>query len=114
VKFRLPSFTTFTRARTLPDPTDTAADLFRVAADLYEQLPPGRRRFRLLGVAATNLVGPGADQAGLMEEDRWSDAERALDRVKGRFGRSAAVPATLLPSPPPARSDAEQRADDAR
>ncbi len=96
VKFRLPSFTTFTRARTLPDPTDTAADLFRVASELYEALPASRRRFRLLGVAATNLVGAGADQRALAEEDRWSDAERALDRVAGKFGRGAAVPAALL------------------
>ena len=96
VKFRLPSFTTFTRARTLPDPTDTAADLFRVAGELYAALPASRRRFRLLGVAATNLVGAGTDQRALAEEDRWSDAERALDRISDRFGRGAAVPAALL------------------
>jgi len=96
VKFRLPSFTTFTRARTLPDPTDTAADLFRVAGELYAALPPGRRRFRLLGVAATNLVAGGQDQRALTEEMRWGDAERALDRVADRFGRGAALPATLL------------------
>jgi DNA polymerase IV len=108
VKFRLPSFTTFTRARTLPDATDTAAEVFRVAAELYERLPAGRRRFRLLGVAATGLTGPAGDQPALLEEDRWSDAERALDRVAGRFGLGAAVPATLLPAPKRSEEEASK------
>jgi DNA polymerase-4 len=95
-KFRLPSFSTLTRSRTLPDPTDTAADLFRVATELLDRLPAGKRRFRLLGVSATGLVAAGADQVALLGSGRWDGAERAMDRVERRFGRGAAVPATLL------------------
>jgi len=96
VKFRLPSFSTLTRSRTLPDPTDTAAELFRIAVELLERLPEGRRRFRLLGVAATGLVATGTEQIALAGPDRWDGAERAMDRVERRFGRGAAVPAALL------------------
>jgi DNA polymerase-4 len=109
LKLRLPSFSTLTRSRTLPSATDTGADLYRVARELLLRLPPGRRRFRLIGVAATGLEPSGVQQVALVREGRWQDAERALDRVERRFGPGAAVPATLLvppggPGPPPARS----------
>jgi DNA polymerase-4 len=96
LKLRLPSFSTLTRSRTLSSATDTAADLYRVARELLLRLPPGRRRFRLIGVAATNLEPSGAHQVALVRDGRWQDAERALDRVERRFGPGAAVPATLL------------------
>jgi DNA polymerase IV len=96
VKFRLASFTTLTRSRTLPDATDLAADVYRTATELFEALPTARRRFRLLGVAATGLVPAGAEQLAIARAGRWDEAERALDRVHRRFGRTAAVPATLL------------------
>src|SRR5439155_10201295 len=62
VKLRLPSFTTLTRSRTLPDPTDMASDIYRVAKDTFLGLPEGRRRFRLLGVGTSGLVSAGAEQ----------------------------------------------------
>ena len=96
LKLRLPSFSTLTRSRTLPAATDTAADLYRVARELLLRLPPGRRRFRLIGVAGSGLEPAGAEQVALVREGRWKDAERAIDRVVGRFGRGMALPATLL------------------
>jgi DNA polymerase IV len=110
LKLRLPSFSTITRSRTLSTPTDVASDLFHVARELFLALPEGRRRFRLLGVAATGLIPSGVEQVSLVREGRWSDAERAMDRVATRFGRGAAVPATLL-SPPPRRRAASRPAN---
>jgi DNA polymerase IV len=103
LKVRLASFTTLTRSRTLPDATDTSADLYRVAGELYAGLPPGKRRIRLLGVAASGLVPGGAEQLALVRTGRWKDAEQALDRIEARFGRGSALPATLL--------DVDQRGD---
>jgi DNA polymerase IV len=100
LKLRLPSFSTLTRSRTLTAATDTGADLYRVARELLQHLPPGRRRFRLLGVAATGLEPSGAEQVALVREGRWRDAERAVDRVERRFGRGAARPATLIAASP--------------
>lgn len=96
LKLRLPSFSTLTRSRTLRAPTDVGAEIFTVARDLYLRLPAGRRRFRLIGVAASGLVPAGAEQLALAREGRWRDAERALDRVRGRFGTDSALPAVLL------------------
>ena len=98
LKLRLPSFSMLSRSKTMPDPTDVGADLYRVAGELYTRLPPGRRRFRLIGVAATGLVPAGAEQISLVTSGRWGDAERAVDRVRGRFGPGTALPAVLLDS----------------
>jgi len=96
IKVRLASFTTLTRSRTLADPTDVGADVYRTAAELYRVIPGERRRIRLLGVAATGLVPAGADQLALVRTGRWEDAERALDRIDRRFGPGSAFPAALL------------------
>lgn len=100
LKLRLPSFATLTRSRTLSSPTDLGADIFRVAGELLLHLPAARRRFRLIGVAATGLHPAGAEQVALVREGRWQEAERALDRIEARFGRGAAIPAALLERQP--------------
>jgi DNA polymerase-4 len=96
LKIRLANFTTLTRSRTLPDTTDLASDIYRVVAELYRGLPGARRRVRLLGVAATGLQPAGTEQLALLRGERWGDVERAVDRIEQRFGRGAAMPATLL------------------
>ncbi|HEX2069887.1 MAG TPA: DNA polymerase IV [Actinomycetota bacterium] len=108
LKLRLPSFSTLTRSRTIPTPTDLGADIFHIAGELFRRLPEGRRRFRLIGVSATGLVPAGAEQVALVNEGRWEEAERALDRIEKRFGKGAAVPATLLGRERP-RSTAERQ-----
>jgi DNA polymerase-4 len=103
LKIRLANFTTLTRSRTLPAPTDVGADLYEVAGALFRALPGARRRVRLLGVAATGLVAAGQEQLALLRGERHGDVERALDRIERRFGRGAAMPAALLgrrPDPP--------------
>jgi DNA polymerase-4 len=96
LKVRLANFSTITRSRTLPAPTDVAADLYEVAAALYRALPGARRRVRLLGVQATGLAEAGAEQLALLRGTRWGEVERAVDRIERRFGRDAALPASLL------------------
>jgi DNA polymerase-4 len=96
LKARLANFQTLTRSRTLPDPTEIGADLYRQVSELYRALPGHRRRIRLLGVQATGLVPAGAEQLALLHGNRWGDVERALDRIERRFGRGAARPASLI------------------
>ena len=64
--------------------TDVAADLYRTAAELYRALPGTSRRVRLLGVAATNLGGSGAEQLALLHPERWGDVERDTGLVGQR------------------------------
>ncbi len=96
LKVRLANFTTLTRSRTLPVSTDVGAELYEVAGELFRALPGVRRRVRLLGVAATGLVAAGQEQLALLRGERRGDVERALDRIERRFGKGAAMPATLL------------------
>jgi DNA polymerase IV len=96
LKVRLANFATLTRSRTLPAPTDVAADLYQVVGELFRALPGARRRVRLLGVAATGLAPAGQEQLALLRGERWGDVERAVDRIERRFGQGSAMPAALL------------------
>ncbi|MFQ5933868.1 MAG: DNA polymerase IV [Dehalococcoidia bacterium] len=55
VKLRLADFTTFTRQTTLPTPTDDVEIIFRTAWELTQPELAPRRKFRLLGVGASNF-----------------------------------------------------------
>lgn len=96
LKVRLANFTTLTRSRTTDPPTDVAADLYHHASEMFRALPGARRRVRLLGVAATGLLAAGEQQLALLRGERWSDVERAVDRIDKRFGLGSAMPAALL------------------
>ena len=100
VKLRLANFTTITRSRTLPEPTDVAHEIYATACDLYAAagLDP-RARLRLVGVRAAGLipVARSATQLALGEQPAsWRDAEQAVDRIAGRFGPGSVRPAVLV------------------
>ena len=99
VKLRTAEFRTLTRARTLPEPTDTSRVIYLTACRLYEAAGLERVPLRLVGVRVENLVAGGTPlQLALDEtEGGWREAERAMDRVSRRFGRGAIRPASLLP-----------------
>jgi DNA polymerase IV len=100
VKLRLANFKTITRSRTLPEPTDVARKIYVTACDLYVAagLDP-RARLRLVGVRAAGLIpaGRSATQLAFGEPPAsWRDAERAVDRIAGRFGPDSVRPAVLV------------------
>ncbi|HEY7361491.1 MAG TPA: DNA polymerase IV [Streptosporangiaceae bacterium] len=100
VKLRLANFTTITRSRTLPEPTDVARKIYATACDLYAAagLDP-RARLRLVGVRAAGIipVARSATQLALGEQPAaWRDAEQAVDRIAGRFGPDSVRPAVLV------------------
>jgi DNA polymerase-4 len=100
VKLRLANFTTITRSRTLPKPTDVTQQIYATACALYAGagLDP-RARLRLVGVRATGLI-PAAEAAVQLElgerPTSWREADRAVDRIAGRFGKDAVRPAALV------------------
>ena len=101
MKLRRADFKTFTRSRTLPEPTDVARKIYATACALYAAsgLDSGAR-LRLVGVRATGLVpaSRAATQLAFGEQGAgWRDAERTLDRIAGRFGTDSVRPATLVP-----------------
>jgi DNA polymerase-4 len=108
LKVRFGDFTTVTRSRTLPEPTDLAADLMRIGRELLRALDvtPG---VRLLGVSGQQLVRRtvvAGDQGTLFgdpddepeaapladadpDDGRKAALERSVDRVRARFGPGA-------------------------
>ena len=99
LKVRDATFRTITRARTLPRPVDSATAIAETVYDLLDKAAPSGG-VRLLGVAASRFAEP-AEQLqleGLADEPTslWSDASRAIDRVRGRFGGTAIGPASAL------------------
>jgi DNA polymerase-4 len=100
VKLRLANFKTITRSRTLPEPTDVARKIYDTACELYEGSGlDSRARLRLVGVRATGLIPAGAAVTQLAfgeSPTSWRDAERAVERIAGRFGADTVRPAALV------------------
>jgi DNA polymerase-4 len=99
LKMRDGTFRTITRSRTLSRPVDSAAAITAIVHDLLDKASMSGG-VRLLGVAASKFAEP-AEQLqfdGLDDgkEPLWSDASRAIDRVRSRFGGSAIGPASAL------------------
>jgi DNA polymerase IV len=117
LKLRFKSFRTITRSRTLPEPTNLAADIAAVARELLDSVEVGDG-IRLLGVAMQQLHDvEGLDDEtgahdqlplgidGLDDKDegaaRGSDPRRravedSMDAVRKRFGDDAVSPAALI------------------
>ncbi|MFC0039415.1 DNA polymerase IV [Actinomadura rayongensis] len=115
VKLRRGDFSTITRSRTLPDPTDLTRVIYITACELYEASGLERVRLRLIGVRVENLVTAGAAPRQLAlddAEDGWHAAERAVDQVAHRFGRGTLRPAALVRRDGPGVAAATGRRDD--
>jgi DNA polymerase-4 len=106
VKLRLANFTTITRSRTLPEPTDVTRKIYATACALHAGSGLDRdARLRLVGVRVTGLGLASAAATQLAFGDRptgWREAEQAMDRIARRFGTGAVRPAALVePDPDP-------------
>ena len=99
IKVRFADFTTITRSRTLPEPTDVGRVVYDTALALYDALGLERARIRLVGVRVEG-VGDAAGAQHQLElgerEHGWRDAEQAVDRAALRFGPGSVRPATLV------------------
>jgi DNA polymerase-4 len=92
LKIRLAPFMTYTRASTLPEPTNFAEDIYRIASEKLKAF--GRKKkVRLLGVSVSHLGGP-ADERGLFpgplpHAEKKEKLHQALDKIKDKFGEEA-------------------------
>ena len=104
LKLKTHDFRILTRRKGLGRPTQYADDLYRTAVEL---LAPeiGRRRYRLIGVGAADLVELGAIEPELFgpAAPAGERVERVLDEVRARFGRDSIGKGRGLRPPPPRR-----------
>jgi DNA polymerase-4 len=85
---RYAGFDTYTRSKTLPEPTLLDGDIFAVFQSLFREHRNMKRKIRLLGVALSGF-SHGTQQLDLLEAERRSKLEkltRAADRLRDRFG----------------------------
>jgi DNA polymerase-4 len=85
---RYAGFDTYTRAKTLSEPTQLDADIFRVFQKLFAEHRDMKREIRLLGVSLGGLTH-GGEQLDLLDAERRERLEkltRATDKLRDRFG----------------------------
>jgi DNA polymerase-4 len=88
LKLKTADFRTRTRACTFERPTQFAARIFAAGRDLLGREVDGTR-FRLIGIGVSALCeADGADFGDLLDR-RTAEAERAIDRLRERFGEDA-------------------------
>jgi DNA polymerase-4 len=96
LKLRFADFRTLTRSHT-GDPTQDGLELYRRVSTLL-----ARERLvlpvRLIGVSASTLGREQTGQLGLLEDNavRRERLAQAVDRITGRYGDDAVMPAALL------------------
>jgi DNA polymerase-4 len=110
LKARFADFTTVTRTKTLGAPTNLGPRIYAAAVELLERVPAGA--LRLLGVQISSLQDVrepvqerlfngedhrGADRtSGFEARRRLERATEGLDKLRRKFGRPVALPASLL------------------
>jgi DNA polymerase IV len=85
---RYAGFDTHTRAKTLSEPTQLDADIFRVFQKLFTEHRDLKRKIRLLGVSLGGLTH-GGEQLDLLDaqrRERLDKLTRAADKLRDRFG----------------------------
>jgi DNA polymerase-4 len=108
LKLKSAGFRLRTRARHLMIPTQLANVIYETGLSLLEREIDGTA-FRLIGIGVSGIdTADGSDPADLLEPAiaRKAAAERAMDRVRDRFGREAVVRGKLYKqSPAPTRPE---------
>lgn len=99
LKLKRSNHTLLSRRVALSDPTQLADRIYRTARGLFDQVG-NQGPYRLIGCGISDLSdAEGADKLGdLLDPDaaRRTEAERATDAIRGRFGTGAIVKGRTL------------------
>ncbi|NCU78649.1 MAG: DNA polymerase IV [Actinobacteria bacterium] len=100
IKVRFADFSTITRSKTLDLPITTTQEIFEVAKNLYLALKLNNVFIRLVGISLDSLVAnEGIHQMAFGQRSTgWRQADKAVDLIKAKFGRSSLRPARLVES----------------
>jgi DNA polymerase-4 len=97
LKLKTADFRLRTRAQSFAHPTQLAAKIFAAGRDLLSRETDGAK-FRLLGIGVSGLCDANdADLTDLLDR-RAAEAERAMDRLREKFGDEAVIKGLALES----------------
>jgi DNA polymerase-4 len=98
IKVRFADFKTISRSKTVDLPITGTQEIFEVVKNLYLALNLDRVLIRLVGISLDSLVeDEDVKQLTLGERaNGWRQADKAIDRIKGRFGAGSLRPARLV------------------
>lgn len=98
IKVRFSDFKTISRSKTVDLPITGTQEIFEVVKNLYLSLNLDRVLIRLVGISLDSLVeDEDVKQLTLGERATgWRQADKAIDRIKGRFGAGSLRPARLV------------------
>jgi len=89
----------FSRARSLANATDITSKIYKTALDLMDGQEELARQHgvSLIAISAGNLKkASDGRQLDIFGNERLSDIDKAVDRVKNRYGEKAIIKASLL------------------
>ena len=98
IKVRFADFKTISRSKTVDLPITGTQEIFEIVKNLYLSLNLDRVLIRLVGISLDSLVeDEDVKQLTLGERATgWRQADKAIDRIKGRFGAGSLRPARLV------------------
>lgn len=92
LKIRIGGFKTFSRSRTLGEPTNVTSDLWRESLAVFDEwMRASFQPVRLLGMGAASLT-KGGEQLSLFggaASEKQKGVDSAVDRINAKFGKSA-------------------------
>lgn len=101
LKLRYADFSTISRSRKLPQPTNSAAAIGQAAEALLRGLGHREQAVRLVGIRAEQLMeaGSGYQLSFDRSDGNWRQAEETMDLIRQRFPSGVVRPATLVTRP---------------
>jgi DNA polymerase-4 len=95
LKLKTADFKLRTRAQSLATPTQLAGRIFAAGCHLLAAEANGTK-FRLIGLGVSSLGPSDGTDPGDLVDHRAADAERAVDRIRQRFGSASLVKGRTL------------------
>ncbi len=101
IKLRWSDFSTITRQKTLPTPTNLDQEIFEIARVLFLENRPAGKRVRLIGVGVTQL-NPPVRQLNLWdhEQEKVTNLMTAVDTLRERYGEDIIQPGRQIKQSP--------------
>jgi len=107
LKIRLEDFSTYTRAHTNTNFTNSSREIFASVNRLFDEFNKQQKKVRLVGIAVSNLNTSCGEQISFFQEEdlKQNRADQVIDLIQKKFGIHAIKKASLVDMPEHRLSD---------